>query len=88
MYLDDGAERLHLAAGQSLNQTIVQAIESYLRSVKRYVELFKWLSEEPSDEAHVVFENKTRQTHGNVSGDAHRGTEVAAIRKKRETYEP
>lgn len=60
MYLKDSAERLPSSICV-VSETMVQAIELYLRSVSRYVGLFKLLVEEPSDEAHIVFEYMTRQ---------------------------
>lgn len=51
----------------------------FLHNVNPYIDCFRCLSHEPSDEAHLIFERTSRRTHGNILGDMPIGNEVSAI---------
>lgn len=79
MYVDDGLERLRLAAGRSLDENITQEITSYLNEVNPFIPVLRQLSNETSEEAHIIFQKTNRKTHGSVLGDVPVANEIAAI---------
>ncbi|CAH1188744.1 unnamed protein product [Phyllotreta striolata] len=91
MYIDDGdARRMEASKFDYLKKEIIDQISRYLDSINNpFVKHYRRLSLEPSDQAHLVFECKTRRQAGPVLGEQPQSTEVAAvINTTEEAYDP
>lgn len=89
LYIHDSSEREREALKLNLDLQITQSITHYLHNVNPFIECFKRLSLETSDQAFIQFQRTTRATHGNILGDLPVGKEVAAILStERESYVP
>jgi Cdc6-like AAA superfamily ATPase len=80
LYIEDSSERERIATGQSLNTDVVRSISHYLHQVNPYIDCFKRLSRETSEQAHLIFDTRSsRSRDGNILGDRPVGNEIAAI---------
>ncbi|XP_034839966.2 uncharacterized protein [Maniola hyperantus] len=80
MYVhDDNETRERQAQNLNLDMQVIRSITNFIHNVNPYIECFKRLNRETSENAHIIFEQTSRCSHGNILGDLPLGREVAAI---------
>ncbi|XP_045783665.1 uncharacterized protein LOC123879816 [Maniola jurtina] len=80
MYVhDDNETRERQAQNLNLDMQVIRSITNFMHNVNPYIECFKRLNRETSENAHIIFEQTSRSSHGNILGDLPLGREVAAI---------
>ncbi|KAE8739271.1 hypothetical protein FOCC_FOCC015231 [Frankliniella occidentalis] len=79
MYIDDGQSRTaNFFEPHSLDPFVATSISAYLNTCNPLIPLFRQLGSEESEEAHLVFENTTRQRDGPLF-EQRTSREVAAL---------
>nr|XP_034839968.1 uncharacterized protein LOC117996075 [Maniola hyperantus] len=80
MYVHDNNEtRERQVQNLNLDMQVIRSITNFMHNVNPYIECFKRLNRETSENAHIIFEQTSRCSHGNILGDLPLGREVAAI---------